>query len=329
MKRILTSLLILTLISRISFSQSDVTTSKPIVEIHTDFHVNLSNDANKTGFNLNRAFLGYEWSIDKNFYATIILNAASPEDLAPGSKPRRYAFLREATMNYNNDKLTITMGMIKTKIFMYQQTFWGMRYLAKPFQDVNGYGGDSDLGIGIEYRFNEKLEADASIINGEGGGSIQLDNNVKATAALSFKPTDHIYLRFYEDFMKSANVLQYTSIVFAGYKAERGFIGGEFNFKTNMDSNAGHHSWGISATGGITVIPKVMVFGRYDLASSVTPSGYTSNWNEQKDGNFCIAGVQYSVSKNVRLALDYQANIPYLTTKPISNMLYLNLLMKI
>jgi hypothetical protein len=330
MKRLFLLTAIIIIFHEISCSQSETPASKPILEVFTDFHVNLEKgSASTTGFNLNRAFFGYNFAIDNNFFAVIILNVASPDDLARGSKARRYAFLREASMNYTNDKLTLTMGMVKTKMFMFQQGWWGMRYVAKPFQELNGYGTDSDLGVAATYKFSEMFEADLSVINGEGGGNLQSDNNVKSSAGLSFKPTDKITIRLYDDMMKNMGLWQNTSVLFAGFKTENYFLGAELNYKTNLDTISGHNAWGISATGGVNFFGKLMFFLRYDLSKSVVPQGDIANWNYENDGQFLVLGLQYAITKSLRLALDYQSQFPDSHDKSVSHMIYLNLAMKI
>lgn len=113
---------------------------KPIAEIFTDFHLNFNDTAKHTGFDLNRAYLGYQFLPGGNLSGKIIINAGSPDELAVGSLSRRYAYFREASVSWSNDKLIISMGITSTKLFEFQQKFWGKRYIAKPYQLINNYG---------------------------------------------------------------------------------------------------------------------------------------------------------------------------------------------
>jgi hypothetical protein len=330
MKRLFLLAAILLIFHEITFSQSEATASKPIAEIFTDFHINLvKGSANTSGFGLNRAYIGYNYAINKNFFAVLILNLASPDELAKGSKARRYAYFREASMNYAGDKLNITMGMIKTTTFIFQQNWWGLRYLAKPIQDWYCFGTDSDLGISVDYKFSNILEADLSLVNGEGGGNLELDNNLKSAGGLTLRPSENVTVRLYGDVTKNKNVWQNTSLLFAGYRSKNFFLGAEFDFKTNLDTINGHNAWGISATGGVNLSEKILFFSRYDLARSVVPAGENRNWNYRNDGSFYIVGVQYSISKAVRIAIDYQSKLPDDNSKSNGNLIYLNLVMKI
>jgi hypothetical protein len=330
MKRLFLIIAIIISYSTISYSQSEVPGGKPIIEVFTDFHVSLNQvNTNAAGFSLNRAYFGYHYAIDKNFFAVLILNIANPEDLAKGSKARRYAYFREASMNYTNERLSLTMGMIKTNLFMFQQAFWGMRYLAKPFQELNGYGLDSDLGLAAKYKFSDMFEADLSLMNGEGGGNLQLDNNLKASAGLNFSPSKVIYFRAYDDIMKNNGLLQNTFMFFSGIKTDRYFIGADFNYKTNLDTLNGHNAWGISATGGYNISDKWMIFARYDYSTSVIPDVKTEKWNFNKDGSYVISGIQYSVSKSVRIAVDYQGKLWENQNQKNINAIFLNVVLKI
>jgi len=129
--------------------------------------------------------------------------------------------------------------------------------------------------------------------------------------------------------MKNEGVIQNESLIFAGFKTSRFFLGGEFNYKTNLDTIAGHHALGVSATGGVNLSEKLMLFSRYDLSSSVRPEGYSDNWNYKKDYQFMILGVQYSFSRALRVSLNYQGKFPYDPAGASSQMLFLNLAFKI
>lgn len=92
--------LILLLISYSVFSQSQVNSGKSSIEIFTDFHYNINDTAKTTGFGLNRAYLGYNYIAEGNISAQITVNVGNPEDIAGGSTPKRYAYFREASVNY-------------------------------------------------------------------------------------------------------------------------------------------------------------------------------------------------------------------------------------
>ena len=152
-------------------------------------------------------YLGYNFLPGNNLSATVIVNIGSPEDLAAGSEPRRYAYFREAFLSYSKDKLTLNMGIIKTHMNEYQQKFLGKRYIANTLQSLNEFGYVSDLGFGVDYKFNDIIKADFNIMNGKGYSNIQIDNNLKVSAGLYITPTRELAFRVFGDLMKKEGFL--------------------------------------------------------------------------------------------------------------------------
>jgi hypothetical protein len=328
MKKLILAAFFSTIIFNLQIAQTTEISGKPIAEIYTDFHYNLAGGAKTTGFSLNRAYLGYNFFADKNFSALIKVEIGSPEDLAPESKTRRYAYYRDASISYSTDKLNLTFGITDTRLFDYQQKFWGKRYLADTFQSRNGYGFVADLGIVAHYKFSEIIEADVTLMNGEGYSSLQLDNTLKSSFGITINPVKELVVRAYSDFLKTSGLWQVTMVCFAGLKNEKITLGAEINYKTNFDLLKGHHSWGLSGTGALSLTSKIEFFTRFDYSTSVVASGTSTQWNLTKDGSFLITGFQYSFNKYVKVAVDYQANIPTDKTRALSDMIYINSIFK-
>lgn len=328
MKKILMPAAILFLTFSGLNSQTPDNQGYPIVEIFSNFHYNLGNSDKTTGFSLNRAHLGYDYIANENFSAIINIEIGTPEDLAAGSKPRRYAYYREASINYSKDKLGISMGITGTRLYDYQQKFWGKRYIANTYQSINGYGYVADLGIVADYKFNNQIEADFTLMNGEGYSNLQLDNNLKSSVGVTITPIKQLALRMYGDLMKQPGLWQTTIVGFAGFKNDYFNIGAEINYKSNLDMTKGHDAWGISATGAISLSKKIEFFTRYDYSTSVIVPGDEAEWNYNKDGTFLISGFQYAFNKIVKVALDYQATFPVDASKSISKLIFFNTLFK-
>lgn len=305
--------------SRVVYSQG-----KPITEIFTDFHYNLKDSSKTTGFGLNRAYLGYNFLPEGNFSGTVILNIGSPDELAPGSVRRRYAFFREASVTYTKDNLTITGGITGTRLFDFQQKFWGKRYIANTYQSINGYGYVADIGVALDYKFNDIWKGDFTVMNGEGYSDLQLDNSVKTSAGITFTPVKQVAIRIYGDAENLQNRWRYTFIGFAGFKNDLITIGGEISYRSNLDAEPGHNAWGISGSGGITIFKKTELFARYDYSASVILPGDRTHWNWLNDGRFVVYGVQYTFSDNLKMALNYQGTFPYNKNKQDTNAIFLN-----
>jgi hypothetical protein len=310
------------------YAQTPVITGKPIAEIFTDFHLNFNDTLKHTGFDINRAYFGYQFLPTGNLSAKIILNVGSPDDLAEGAKSRRYIFLREASISWAKDNLTVSMGITATKIFEFQQKFWGKRYIASTYQSINGYGFVADLGISADYKFNDIIEADMTLMNGEGYSDLQSDNNLRTSLGLTITPTENLAIRLYGDIQKQQGLWQPVAISFLGFKNKVFMIGIEASYKSNIDLVEGHHAWGLSSTGGINITEKTQIFYRFDYSSSVTVPGGILPWNYTKDGKFLITGIQYSFTSDIKLALDYQGTYPYAPSSMATDMIFVNALFR-
>ena len=310
--------------------QTPAGTGKLIVDIFTDFHAKLNNTTSTTGFDVNRAFLGYNYVLDNNFSATVIVNGAgSPNDMKGESTRRRYAHLRDASLAWSNEKLKITIGLTETRLFYHQQRWWGKRYLAGCMQANHGYGFVSDLGIVLDYKFNDIFSGDITVMNGEGYQELQLDNNVRSSLGLTITPNQNFTFRVYGDHNRQQGLNQFTGVVFAGYKNKYFYIGADGSFKSNLDGViSGHDSWGFSTTSGVYLTEKDELFIRYDYATSVVASGETQQWNFMRDGTFTIIGLQHTFSPNVRMALNYQGTHPYSDLVQNRDMIYVNVQFK-
>jgi len=328
MKRILVFLLLSVLFSRIINGQNTVIQGKPIAEIFTDFHYVVNDSLKYNGFDLNRAHLGYNFQPGGNFSATVIVNVASPIDLPAGSKAKRYAFFREASITYSKDKLTVAWGMVNTRTFDFQQRFWGKRYITAEFQALYGYGSVADLGVVADYKINDIFKIDLSVLNGDGYLNIQMDNSIKTAFGATATLPNKLSFRLYGDIMKPNGILQNTFIGFAGYANDIISIGAEASYKTNIDLTEGHDAWGLSSTVSLFPNKKYELFTRFDYSASVKVPGDQLQWAYKLDGIYLIGGIQRNFTNNIKLALNYRGVFPYDPEKNTTSAIYLNALFK-
>ena len=166
-------------------SQSDKSKAMPIAEIFTDFHFAPGNSDISKGFSVKRAWFGSDLYFDDKFHATFILNMVKLLDTMPYYGER--SPIREASIGYNSEKLKIAIGITGTRIMMFQQKFWDKRYVASTFQSLNGYGFLFDLGLAMDYKFNDIIEADFTLMNGD-GVSNKTDGSLKIAAGINIYP---------------------------------------------------------------------------------------------------------------------------------------------
>jgi len=310
------------------YSQAGERKGTPVAEVFTNFHYSLNDTAKNTGFGIERALLGYTLPSGEYFSATVILNIGIPEDLASGSKPRRYAYFREALISYAKDKLTVNMGITKTLIAHHQQIFHGKRYIADNLLALKGFGFVSDLGISVWYDFSEKIKADVSLMNGKGYSNIQSDNSLKAAAGLYAAPVSSLAFRVSGDIMKLEGAWQTTLVSFAGIKTDHMTIGGELSYKSNFGPEDGNDAWGFSGTAAYYITEKIDIFTRYDYSSSVKSKNIDEQWEFLNGGTFIIAGVEYAFTDKNKLSLNFQEMNPYDNIRQTSDFIFLNALLR-
>lgn len=323
MSRIFSFLAVLFIFCQASLSQTVQFTGKPIGEIYADFHYGINDSTRTNGFTINRAHLGYRFEPGGKFTSTIIVNIGTPESLTPGASQKRNAIIREASVTYTEDRLKIAFGMVNTRIFDFQQQFWGKRYLGPEYQYLYGYGSVADVGIVMDYKLTDFIKIDFSILNGEGYSNIQLDNRLRTAFGITIITPQKLYFKLFSDFLKPQEVLQSAFIAFAGIKRDLFKFGAEASFKTNADKTADHNVYGLAATGGFNISEKTELFARYDYFTSYTAGENTGSWN-QNDGRIAIYGVQYTFSPNLRIALNYQGYYPENKSIAGHNMIYMN-----
>ncbi len=319
--------LLIILFSFIFLSAKSQSQGKPTTEIFADFHSYSRSDtslAARTGFGLTRVYLGYNYQTPGNFTASAILNIASPSDLAPDSKERRYAFFREASVSWTNQKLSLAFGMTTTRALIFQQRFYNKRYITDNFLAYNGYYAIADLGFTADYIVNDILKIDFSLMNGEGYNNLHIDNSIRSSFGINIIPIKKGVIRLYADYDRPMGVWQQLYIGFLGYKTESLMIGGEAVYKTNHDLIPGHDSWGFTVTGSVRTSEKTEIFGRYDYTNSNIVPENNQPWNYESDRKFFVGGLQYTFNEFFRLAIDYQGSYPNFKAIPERNAIFLN-----
>ena len=221
---------------------------------------------------------------------------------------RRFAFFKNAYIQYKIKDLKIQFGIADAFQFKTQENFWGYRYIFKSFQDQNKFGSSADIGMFVTYKFTNWISADYSINNGDGYGSLQIDDNLKNTFGVTLKPTGFLTLRGYWDIYAISDSNQMTAIFFAGLKFKPFSIGAEYVYQKNNGLNIGHDQSGFSVFTTYNINDKFKVFGRYDLMTSVEiddGAGSVAPWSS-RDGDLLIGGVEYVPNKNINISLNYQ-----------------------
>jgi len=296
---------------------------KPLVLIYTNVNTSFNKDGNSKAFELNRAYLGYEYFFSEKLSSRINIDVADPGV----GKLQMTAFVKNAYLLYKNNGFSARFGMIGVDQFNIQEKQWGYRYIYKSFQDAYSFGPSADLGAAFEYSPAKFISLDFSVLNGEGYKKLQSDSTFKTSFGITLKPVNGLVLRGYYDYMKK-DFAQNSIALYAGYTYKDFKAGVEYNIQKNNGMSDNHDFSGISLYTSLVVAKKYSLFTRYDNLRSVTINGDTNPWNSGKDGQLFIAGFDYSPTKGIKIAPTYLGWSPNDKTKSFTSTIALNIEIK-
>ena len=275
-------------------------TGKPIVTLFANYSAGLGSANKVSGFNLDRAYLGYAFRVHPNIGGRVIFDIASSK--VSGSDLERIAFLKNAFLSWTPGKFSMDAGLVKTELFALQESFWGYRYIWKSFMDEYKYGSSADMGIILRYKFTDWVRADFTVSNGEGHKRLNKDNKYRFDIGLTFNPIKEITIRTsYANYQSTieGGKSQETLALFVGYKHKWFSIGAEYNKLWNSDFIDKQDKTGYSIYGHAKFDSKFSAFTRFDKLTS--RDHYFSG-----DQNRFIIGVQYQPIKFLKISPNFQ-----------------------
>ncbi len=280
-------------------------TGSPIVTVFANYHAGLGANNDISGFELTRAYLGYQFKLSPTLSGKAILDAAvSPIEEHLVSQ-KREVYLKNAMLTWKDKGFIINGGLTSLYQFNLQEKFWGYRYIAPSFQDLYKMGPSADMGITVEYQFISWLSADFSFTNGEGYRYLNTDNKYRYALGLTLQPFKNFIFRAYSDIYQQSgqDEDQRTLALFAGYKTDCFSLGAEYNYQENNKWKTGNNYSGFSVYTTFPVNKKWNIFGRYDNINS-------NNRNDKSwisfTGEMLIAGIEYLPVKQLKIAPNYK-----------------------
>jgi hypothetical protein len=212
-----------------------------------------------------------------------------------------------AMLEWEYRKLTLGGGLIALSQFGVQEAFWGKRYIEKSYQDLNGFGFDSDMGLIAKYRFTGWLEADLAVTNGEGTVALNHNRSNKYGAGVTLRPAAGFTLRAYGDTYRltgqkgGPNATQRTVALFAGYSNSRFSVGAEYNRQADRQLVAGYNLSGYSVYAGLSLGKHATVYARYDRTDTDT-----YDWRAGLNSDMLVAGFDFRPLKQLSLSPNYR-----------------------
>jgi hypothetical protein len=306
-----------------------VPSGKPFATIYANFHRGFTGSAtNEAAFELVRGYIGYEYAFSPEFDAKINVDVGSPDDLSPISRIRRYAYFKNAFLRFTKQQMQIEFGLIGLKQFKLQEDIWERRYLMKTLADEHRLGASADLGVNFHYKFNQIIDADFTMMNGEGYSSLQMDDVFKYSLGSTIRFPRNFTSRVVYDIMRD-EISETTLLFFTSYDFRKKWnIAAEFILRQNDAWKANRDIYGFSVYGKYNLNTKYQLFARYDKIESNIPEGETLPWHLANDGTALIAGIQFSPLKKITMALNYHDWYPWAANMAGGGFIYLDLEVK-
>ena len=285
-------------------SKPEESKGKAIIQVFGNFNSEFDADNCNYGFELERSYLGYEYKLENGLSMKAVMDVGKSADV---DDYHRLAYIKNAMLSWKTGGLTLNGGLISTTQFNFQEKFWGYRYIMKSFQDQYKFGSSADLGISATYKFNDRISADAIIVNGEGYKKIQQNNGLNYGLGLTVNPISNFYVRLYgglntSDEIEDKNIANIAT--FAGYKSDKFTMGVEYNYMQNssFDSNADKDGYSIFVS--VKLSKTTELYARFDELSS------KNDWNYVADESAAIVGAQFKLGKYVKIAPNFRINMP-------------------
>ena len=217
----------------------------------------------------------------------------------------KYAF---AAWTPTGSSLTYKLGMMQTPFVDYEEALWDYRMQGTIAVDRNGAMTSSDIGFGIDGKWNnDQVNSQVAVVNGEGysGGTGDFHKDLEARVSVRLKPTNDASR------VGGLRVTGYAGVgkygpAFAGNDRNR-FLG-QVSYKSQQFTLAGESVSRKDSTQTGSIISafgvyhltnsKIAVIGRIDV---VDPNTNVANNKNTR----IVGGVSYQLSPNVRLLADF------------------------
>ncbi len=292
---------------------------KPLALVFSNFHTTITDNETFSQFQIRRAYLGYQYNFSENWFGKLVLDVGNPGV----GKFQAAAFLKNAYLRYKKDKFSASFGMISTTQFKVSEKIWGYRYILKSFQDAYGFNASADLGVKIGYKFADLISADFAITNGEGYKRVEIDSVLRYAIGTTIKPIKNITARVYFDVM-GKDTKQQSVAGFLAYNNNKIMVAAEYNYQKNFRKIEKKDIYGISFFSSFKPTEKIKIFARYDKLNSTTLEGESKPGQLDVNGQYIIAGIEYSPIKGVKFAPNFRNWSPDDETKSNRIDLFLN-----
>lgn len=150
----------------------------------TPYEGYVDGDPRPNEFELDRAYLDFRSKLDETFSVRVTTDVGRQDGKKLGFFVK-YAYLQVALA----EDVKLRFGSAGTPMVGFSDKFWGQRWLAKSFTDQEKILSSADLGVHAVGKHADGLVSwGASLINGEGYGSIDTDFDKAIQARVTIDP---------------------------------------------------------------------------------------------------------------------------------------------
>ena len=280
--------------------KEEVKRGEAIIQVFANFHSGFGEQANDRGFELDRAYIGYQYDLGKGLSIKGVMDIGAKTDGYD-----RVVYLKNAQVSWEKVGWTLSCGLISTTIFNTAEKHWGYRYMYKSFQDHYKFGSSADLGVSVAYKPARWVSMDAIVVNGEGYKKLQVDNRLMYGLGVQFVPVDGLTLRAYAQIDEQPErKMQINYSAFGGYNHKWFSLGAEYCYMQRTKGVIGHDKSGVSvyATGRFCRWAEMMA--RYDELFS------KQGWAVADEERVFLVGAQFMPCKYVKLTPNFRIVMP-------------------
>lgn len=289
-----------------------------IITIFSDFHTGFGNVNDDRGFDLDRAYIGYQYKLSEELQIKAVMDFGQSDHV---EDYQRIGYIKNAQITWRRGGWTLNAGLVSTTQFKTQEDFWGKRYVMKSFQDEYKFGSSADLAVSVAYKFNKYVSADVILANGEGYKKVQVKDGLQYGAGVTLTPAEGFMVRAYGSYNEAPdNSLEgITNLAaFVGYRNASFSVGAEYNWQSNTKNVKGNDLSGVSAYASVQFNKHVGLFGRWDYLDS------KHDWNNASDGMAGVLGAEFRLGKYIKLAPNFRIWSPRADGADKSGYFYLN-----
>ncbi len=329
LKNLLSAIIAIALFTGINAQEKEAFKPHGKVEgrIFTNFNADVTGDGDAKGFELKRAYLGYQYQITPEIKAAVKLDVGGSEFILNDAEAQ-YAYFKTAAVYYEKDNWFVAFGLHDTYQFKVQEKLWGKRYVLPSMLDQQKFDFSADIGASAAYHF-ENVSLDFSLFNGEGYKQLQQDDAFRGSIGVTGYLLDKkIILRGYSDYSsRDVHLASYTA--FAGLDMDKWSLGAEYTIQKNYIYTDGHDRNAYSLFGQYNFTPRFGIWARIDGITSDFTSSEDADYIHKVqgiDGTYFYPGLEYIiVPKHLKASFNYHHHVDDTAAKDEDGQIYFNL----